>query len=150
MMKNTNGNRSKYFVFLTITFVSLLTFTIPNSVLAQGVIESEAASTEETNRDPITIINDIRNLLTQANTAYVNQNFTGAEELTRTAYLDHYEYLEGPLAALNPELMEATELLIREDLITAIQERAAVSVVQDLMNTINNNLNQAEILFQQQ
>lgn len=149
-MKNTNGNRPKYVVFLTIAFVSLLTFTIPNSVLAQGVIESEDASSEETNRDPITIINDIRNLLTQTNTTYINQNYTGAEELTRTAYLDHYEYLEDPLEALNPELMEDTELLIREDLVTAIQERAEVSVVQDLMNTINDNLNQAEKLFQQQ
>lgn len=149
-MKINDNLSSKHFALLVIAFASLLTFAIPNSVMAQGTIESEAASTEETSRDPITIINDIRDLLTQSNNAYVNQNFTGAEELARTAYLDHYEYLEGPLAALDPALMESTELLIREDLITAIQERAAVTVIQDLFNTINNNLNQAELLFQQQ
>ena len=99
-------------------------------------------------RDPITIINDIRSLLTQANTTYVNQNFTGAEELVRTAYLDHYEFLEVPLGVFNPGLMESTELLLREDLISAIQQRASVSDVQSLMTTINNNLNEAELLFQ--
>lgn len=149
-MKNiilTNKSRLDTIFLMMITAVSLLFLASPASVLAQ---ESDAAATETDSRDPITIINDIRTLLTQANDQYVAQNFTGAAATVQTAYLDHYEYLEGPLAALNPELMEATELLIREDLATAIDQRASVTQVQDLINTINNNLDQAEVLFQQQ
>lgn len=137
---------STIFVFM-ISAVTLLITASPSIVFGQ--IESESATAEEDSRAPIAIINEIRNLLTQANNQYAAQDFVAAEQTVRTAYLDHYEFLEGPLAALNPELMEATELLIREDLISAIQERAPVSEIQNLINTINNNLDQAEVLFQQ-
>ncbi|MDR4489943.1 MAG: hypothetical protein R2685_03445 [Candidatus Nitrosocosmicus sp.] len=137
---------STIFVFM-ISAVTLLITASPSIVFGQ--IESESATSEEDSRSPIAIINEIRNLLTQANNQYASQDFVAAEQTVRTAYLDHYEFLEGPLAALNPELMEATELLIREDLISAIQERAPVSEIQNLINTINSNLDQAEVLFQQ-
>jgi hypothetical protein len=149
-MKNINAtNRSKFgtFFIMTVTAVSLLFLASPNSVFAQ---ESDAAAAETDTRTPIAIINEIRTLLTQANNQYAAQDFVAAEATVQTAYLDHYEFLEGPLAALNPQLMEATELLIREDLITAIQERAPVTEIQNLINTITGNLDQAEVLFQQQ
>jgi hypothetical protein len=149
-MKSINAtNRSKFgtFFIMMVSAVSLLFLASPNSVLAQ---ESDAAAAETDTRTPIAIINEIRTLLTQANNQYAAQDFVAAEATVQTAYLDHYEFLEGPLAALNPQLMEATELLIREDLITAIQERAPVTEIQNLINTINGNLDQAEVLFQQQ
>jgi len=128
--------------------VTLLFMASPTSVFAQG--ESEAASAESDSRDPIAIINEIRTLITQANNQYAAQDFVGAEATVQTAYLDHYEFLEGPLAALDPELMEATEILIRETLIGAIQDRAPLTEVQNLINNVNTNLDQAEVLFQQQ
>ena len=149
-MKSINAtNRSKFgtFFIMMVSAVSLLFLASPNLVLAQ---ESDAAAAETDTRTPIAIINEIRTLLTQANNQYTTQDFVAAEATVQTAYLDHYEFLEGPLAALNPQLMEATELLIREDLITAIQERAPVTEIQNLINTINGNLDQAEVLFQQQ
>lgn len=149
-MKNISAtNRSKFgtFFIMMVSAVSLLFLTSPNSVFAQ---ESDAAAAETDTRTPIAIINEIRTLLTQANNQYAAQDFVAAEATVQTAYLDHYEFLEGPLAALNPQLMEATELLIREDLITAIQERAPLTEIQNLTNTINGNLDQAEVLFQQQ
>ena len=130
-----------------ISAVTLLFMASPASVFAQ---ESEAASAESTSREPIAIINEIRTLLSQANNQYTAGDFVGAEQTVQTAYLDHYEFLEGPLAALNPELMEATEILIREDLVSAIQERAPAAEIQNLINTVNTNLDQAEVLFQQQ
>lgn len=129
------------------TAVTLLFMASPSSIYAQ---ESEAATAESDSRAPIAIINEIRTLLTQANNQYAAQDFVGAEASVQTAYLDHYEFLEGPLAALDPELMEATEILIRETLIGAIQDRAPLSEVQSLMNNITTNLDQAEVLFQQQ
>jgi hypothetical protein len=149
-MKNISAtSRSKFgaFFIMMVSAVSLLFLASPNSVFAQ---ESDAAAAETNTRTPIAIINEIRTLLTQANNQYAAQDFVTAEATVQTAYLDHYEFLEGPLAALNPQLMEATELLIREDLITAIQERAPVTEIQNLINTINSNLDQAEVLFQQQ
>ena len=126
--------------------VTLLFMALPASVFAQ---ESDAATAESDSRDPIAIINEIRTLITQANNQYAAQDFVGAEASVQTAYLDHYEFLEGPLAALDPELMEATEILIRETLIGAIQDRAPLTEVQNLINNVNTNLDQAEVLFQQ-
>lgn len=127
--------------------VTLLFMASPASVFAQ---ESDAATAESDSRDPIAIINEIRTLITQANNQYAAQDFVGAEASVQAAYLDHYEFLEGPLAALDPELMEATEILIRETLIGAIQDRAPLTEVQNLINNVNTNLDQAEVLFQQQ
>ena len=127
--------------------VTLLFMASPASVFAQ---ESDAATAESDSRDPIAIINEIRTLITQANNQYAAQDFVGAEASVQTAYLDHYEFLEGPLAALDPELMEATEILIRETLIGAIQDRAPLTEVQNLINNVKTNLDQAEVLFQQQ
>ena len=127
--------------------VTLLFMASPASVFAQ---ESDAASAESDSRDPIAIINEIRTLITQANNQYAAQDFVGAEASVQTAYLDHYEFLEGPLAALDPELMEATEILIRETLIGAIQDRAPLTEIQNLITNVNTNLDQAEVLFQQQ
>ena len=127
--------------------VTLLFMASPASVFAQ---ESDAASAESDSREPIAIINEIRTLITQANNQYAAQDFVGAEASVQTAYLDHYEFLEGPLAALDPELMEATEILIRETLIGAIQDRAPLTEIQNLITNVNTNLDQAEVLFQQQ
>jgi hypothetical protein len=127
--------------------VTLLFMASPASVFAQ---ESDAATAESDSRDPIAIINEIRTLITQANNQYAAQDFVGAEATVQTAYLDHYEFLEGPLAALDPELMEATEILIRETLIGAIQDRAPLTEIQNLIDNVNTNLDQAEVLFQQQ
>jgi len=144
MLKNANS-----LLALSLVFVTSFSLLEISKVNGQGLIESEAATREEESSvDPVTLINQIRNLLSQANTSYINQDFVGAEQTVRTAYLDNYEYLEGPLAALNPQLMESTELLIREDLITAIQERASVEIIQAMMSVINYNLDKSETLFQ--
>ncbi len=149
-MKIENTIAKTKFVSLFVVMISAVTLLFmasPASVFAQ---ESEAAASETDSRDPIAIINEIRTLLSQANNQYTAGDFVAAEQTVQTAYLDHYEFLEGPLAALDTQLMEATELLIREDLVSAIQERAPATEIQNLINTINNNLDQAEVLFQQQ
>lgn len=144
MVKNANSLMALSFIF-----IAALSLLIPSKVLGQGLVESEAASSEESNVDPITLINQIRTFLTQASDQYTAQDFVGAEQTVRTAYLDHYEFLEGPLAAINPQLMGSTELLIREDLISAIQEREPVELIQAMITVINHNLDKAEVLFQQ-
>jgi high-affinity iron transporter len=86
-------------------------------------------------------------LLNQAVVEYGNQNFTGAAELAQIVYLDNYEYLEAPLGQLDPALMEATEIMIREDMQNSIESRVPLSELQQLVNTIDGNLITAQQLF---
>ena len=113
-----------------------------NSAFAQGTTESDAAAGEEaqSTSDPLELISTIQSLLNQAVVEYGNQNFTGAAELAQIAYLDNYEYLEAPLGQLDPALMEATEIMIREDMQNSIESRVPLSELQQLVNTINGNL----------
>lgn len=78
-------------ILSTVTLISIV--SIPNSVFAQGTTESDAVASEEaSSKDPITLINEIRGLLTQANNQYVAGDQVGAAETVRVAYLDHYEF----------------------------------------------------------
>jgi hypothetical protein len=120
-----------------------------NSAYAQGTTESDAAASEEaqSTSEPLELISTIQSLLNQAVVEYGNQNFTGAAELAQIAYLDNYEFLEAPLGQLDPALMEATEIMIREDMQNAIETRVPLSELQQLVNTIDGNLTTAQQLF---
>ena len=130
--------------FALSSFVLLLLSSIdPVRVFSQV----EGQDTEEIQREPIKIIEDIQVMLNKILEEYKAQNYMGAEELATVAYLENYEYVEAPLAEKNEELMEETEIMLREDLSTAIEEKAPVEQVQQLMNNINGNLDQAKQLF---
>lgn len=130
--------------FALSSFVLLLLSSIdPIRVFSQV----EGQDTEEIQREPVKIIEDIQVLLNKILEEYKAQNYMGAEELATVAYLENYEYVEAPLAEKNEELMEETEIMLREDLSTAIEEKAPVEQVQQLMNNINGNLDQAKQLF---
>ena len=120
-----------------------------NSAYAQGTTESDAAAGEaaQSTSEPLELISTIQGLMNQAVVEYGNQNFTGAAELAQIAYLDNYEYLEAPLGQLDPALMEATEIMIREDMQNAIESRVPVGELQQLVNTIDGNLITAQQLF---
>lgn len=120
-----------------------------NSAFAQGMTESDAPAVEEaqSTSEPLVLISTIQSLLDQAVVEYGNQNFTGAAELAQIAYLDNYEFLEAPLAQLDPDLMESTETMIREDIQNAIETRVPLSELQQLVNTTDGNLVTAQQLF---
>jgi hypothetical protein len=100
--------------------------------------------------DPLTILSTIRNLLDKSITELNAGNFTGASELVDIAYIDNYEYIEDPLEELNQDLMEETEVMIREDFANAIEDKKPLNEITTLHNNIKSNLNMAEKLFQQQ
>lgn len=93
------------------------------------------------------LILNIRNLLNQAITEYDSQNYSEAESLVTEAYLENYEYIEAPLAEKNQTLMETTELMLREELRQLVQDRVPSQEIQDHIEKINANLNQAERLL---
>ena len=97
--------------------------------------------------DTSAYIPEIRNLLNQTLDEYKNQNYDQADALAIQAYLDNYEFVEAPLAEQNRTLMETTELMLREDLRQLIQTHVPIEEIQEHIDKINSNLNQAEKLL---
>lgn len=108
------------------------------------------AQEENEKSDPLTILSNIRNLLDKAITELNKGNYTGASELVDIAYIDNYEYIEDPLKELDKDLMEETEVMIREDFASAIEDKKPLNEITTLHNNIRSNLDTAEKLFQQQ
>ena len=121
--------------------------------LSSSVILETSATTEdqeEPEREPAELISTIRDLLNQTMTEYNRQNYTGAADLADVAYIDNFEFLEAPLAEEDEQLMEETEITLREELSGLIEERAQPQQVQELINQINGSLDQAEQLLSNQ
>ena len=92
------------------------------------------------------IISKVRTLLNQTLNEYRNQNFTGAQSLATSAYLDHFEFIEVPLEKHDKALKNDTEIMLREKLRQMISQ-APVENIQQLINKININLDKAESLL---
>src|ERR671918_609973 len=104
---------------------------------------------EEAESDPLTILSNIRNLLDKSITELNKGNYTGASELVDIAYIDNYEYIEDPLKELDKDLMEETEVMIREDFANAIEDKKPLNQITTLHTNIESNLDMAEKLFKQ-
>jgi hypothetical protein len=105
------------------------------------------AQEENEENDPLTILTNIKNLLQKSITELNAGNSTGASELVDIAYIDNYEYIEDPLKELDQDLMEQTEVMIREDLASAIEDKKPIEEITTLHNNIKTNLDKAEQLF---
>jgi hypothetical protein len=121
--------------------------------LSSAATLEASATTEEqvaSEREPAELISTIRGLLNQTMIEYNRQNYTGAADLADVAYIDNFEFLEAPLAEEDEQLMEETEITLREELSGLIEERAQPQQVQELINQINGSLDQAEQLLSNQ
>jgi hypothetical protein len=107
------------------------------------------AQDENEESNPLTFLSNIRNLLDKSITELNTGNYTGASELVDIAYIDNYEYIEDPLKELDKDLMEETEVLIREDFASAIEDKKSLDEITTLHNAIKSNLDMAEKLFKQ-
>jgi hypothetical protein len=107
------------------------------------------AQDENEESNPLTFLSNIRNLLDKSITELNTGNYTGASELVDIAYIDNYEYIEDPLKKLDKDLMEETEVLIREDFASAIEDKKSLDEITTLHNAIKSNLDMAEKLFKQ-
>ena len=106
-----------------------------------------AFAQEQQKKTPAEIISKVRSLLNQTINEYKNQNFTGAQSLASSAYLDHFEFIEAPLEKHDKALKENTEIMLREQLRQLIKDKSPVGNIQQLINNINSNLNKAETLL---
>jgi S-adenosylmethionine/arginine decarboxylase-like enzyme len=114
--------------------------------LSESQLIGEETGAEE--QDPIAIINNIKSLLTQLITAYTSQDYQGAESIATEAYLENYEFIEAPLAQRDQQLMEQTEVMLREELRQMITDRVPIEQVEQHIAMINANLDRATELLQ--
>jgi hypothetical protein len=110
------------------------------------LISEEAEGAEE--QDPIAIINNIKSLLTEVIGAYRAQDYSGAENIAIKAYLENYEHIEAPLAQHDGQLMEQTEVMLREELRQMIMDRVPIEQVEQHIVMVNANLDRATELLQ--
>jgi hypothetical protein len=115
-----------------------------------GFSESQLTGEEvgAEDQDPVTIINNIKSLLTQLIAEYRSQNYQGAESIAIEAYLENYEFIEAPIAQHDQQLMEQTEVMLREELRQMITDRVPIEQVEQHIAMINANLDRATELLQ--
>jgi plastocyanin len=104
-------------------------------------------SSATTNRKPTEILSKVRILLNQSINEYRKQNFTGAQELTTSAYLDNFEFIEAQLGKRDNALTNNTEIMLTELLRQFIKDRLPLEHIQQLINKIKDNLDKAEKLL---
>jgi len=107
------------------------------------------AQEEKEESNLLIFLTNINNLLQKSMTELNAENYTGASDLVDTAYIDNYEYIEDPLGELDKDLMEETEIMIREDLAGAIEDKKSIDEITVLYNNIKTNLAMAEKIFKQ-
>jgi hypothetical protein len=98
-------------------------------------------------KGPAALIDEVEALLHKAVEEHEEKEYGEAEELAIQAYLEKFELVEGPLEEVDAELTEELEHLIREDFRKAIQERAPVAELKNLLETIEGKLETAKGLL---
>jgi predicted Zn-dependent protease len=115
--------------------------------LSESQLTGEEVGAEE--QDPIAIINNIKSLLVELVAAYRSQDYQGAENIAIEAYLENYEHVEAPIAEHDQQLMEQTEVMLREELRRMITDRVPIEQIEQHIVMINGNLDRATQLLSQ-
>jgi hypothetical protein len=140
---NTNLNAFYAIVGVIVAFIAATALPILyNNTLP--LFDYRAFAQEEDNETPIKIIAEIRNILNQTVQQYKQGNYNEAETLAIRAYLDNYEFIENAIAEKDKALMQNIEVMLREQLRQIIQSKVAVEELQQHIDKINSNLDQAE------
>lgn len=117
-------------------------------MMHSGMMGHMTGSTVTEKDDVLAIINNIESILDQVSTNYRDGNQDTAFSLATKAYLDNYEYIEGPIAQKDKELMEKIELMMRVDLRSMIKNGESVEKVDSKIDSIKTELDQVKPLFQ--
>jgi hypothetical protein len=118
--------------------------------LSFGTFANNSALAQEStnnikNIDPsIVYVETARNLLNQVSTEYKKGNFSGAEELATSAYLDNFEYVEAPLEKKGgSEIMKQLEGMMRKDLREMIKDEVPYEKLLSHINATDTKLDEA-------
>ena len=108
------------------------------------IVKSMQAYTGEAGSNLNGYFDQINRLLLSAQAAYSNGNSDLAFELVSEAYLDNYEFLEAPLAEVNPSLMKTIEDNMREELRNMIKSGETYGKIKTQIQMINADLETAK------
>jgi valyl-tRNA synthetase len=134
--------------FLSVTGLLSMASILQTTTPALNVpIASQKAFAQEEKKTPAETISTVKALLNQTINEYRNKNFTGAQVLASSAYLDHFEFIEAPLEKHDKVLKEKTEIMLREQLRQAIKDKSQIENIQQLINNIKANLDKAQALL---
>lgn len=89
----------------------------------------------------------ITELLTDAKTQYEAGDTRAANENLINAYLENFEYLEGPLEAVDEEMMEGLEHTLREDLPKLITDAVSSKAFNSAVDAAQQELDKAQALL---
>ncbi|MEK6865460.1 MAG: PEFG-CTERM sorting domain-containing protein, partial [Thermoproteota archaeon] len=98
----------------------------------------------ETQIDILEYFDEIERLLNEAKTAYQSGNTQMAFDLVTEAYLDNYEFVEGPLGEVDSELVLKIEIDMRENLRDMIKSNESTDKVDAQIDMILSDLAQAK------
>ena len=124
-------------------FASLLSL----SALAVACGGNDSEESEEASVTPaqaIERIGNVRHHLDEALAQYKAGEKKAADKTVGDAYLEEFEFVEGPLEKKNHELTEELEDGIREELRDKIKSGAPASQVASHIAELNKKLDQAE------
>lgn len=85
-------------------------------------------------------IANIKALLDKLLDEYKEGEYEEAEQLSVKAYLDNYEFFEAEIEEKDPELMESTEVMLREELRSMIKNHDPLEQIDAKIERINVNL----------
>ena len=127
--------------------------------LVGGIVHEidEILGIEEEENQLLEYVETIEDLLTKTKNEYSSGKSDIALSLATKAYLDNYEFIEGPLAQSgNSQLMKEVEIMLREELRNMIKSNspsseinAKVDSILEKMETIEGIFESTEITFQQ-
>ena len=107
-------------------------------------LEKEAIGTEGKSNKFVDYLENARSLLNQSSFEYKNSNYTGAEELATTAYLDNFEHVEEELEKKSSHaFMEDIEHKMREELRDLIKNKVQQSELDIHINATDGKLVEA-------
>jgi len=98
----------------------------------------------ETQIDILEYFDEIERLLNEAKMAYRNGDTQTAFDLVTQAYLDNYEFVEGPLGEVDPGLVLKIEIDMRENLRNMIKYNESPDKVNAQIDMILTDLAQAK------
>ena len=125
-------------------------FYLSFGTFANNSIALTQESTNNTkNIDPSIVYSETaRNLLNQVSTEYKEGNFSGAEELATSAYLDNFEYVEAPLEKKGgSEIMKQLEGMMRIDLRGMIKDEVPYEKLLSHINATDSKLAEAILIL---
>ena len=134
-------------ICVTVCFAAMMMLITINSQFASAQTVNNSV-TIKYNDPSVKYAQTARNLLNQVLVEYEKGNTTGADDLATTAYLDNFEFLEGPLDKKGAsDLKEAIEDPMREELRKKIENKVSQEELALHVKMLDDKLKEAILIL---